>query len=60
MEKLSVDVIKEEVQLLDHDLEVNEFGFQVAVVLISAGLVTGPNTENRATIQIVVFVVSDS
>jgi hypothetical protein len=46
MEKLSVDVIKEEVQLLDPDLEVNEFGFQVAVVLISAALVTGPNTES--------------
>lgn len=46
MEKLSMDVIKEEVQLLDPDLEVNEFGFQVAVVLISAALVTGPNTES--------------
>lgn len=45
MENVSVDVIKGEVQLLDPNLDINEFRFQTAVILMSAALVTGPNTE---------------
>jgi hypothetical protein len=45
---VTADVVKEEVQLLDPILDMNEFGFQAAVILMSAALVTGPNTESLA------------
>jgi hypothetical protein len=48
VKNVSVDVIKEEVQLLDPNLDQDEYGFQAAVVLMSAAFVTGPDTESLA------------
>ena len=40
-----LDVIKQEIRRLDPGLEeANEHGFQVAVVLMDAAFVTGPNS----------------
>src|ERR1039458_5167557 len=48
VKNVSVDVIREEVQLLDPNLEHDDFGFQTAVILMSAAFVTGPHTERLA------------
>jgi hypothetical protein len=48
MKTVDVDVIKKEVQLLDPSSHQNNIGFRVAVVLMSAALVTGPDTESLA------------
>jgi hypothetical protein len=48
VKKVSVDEIKEEVQRLDPNKNEDEHGFQVAVVLMSAAFVTGPDTETLA------------
>lgn len=48
MKNVSVDVIREEVQLLDPTLDRNDLAFRVAVVLMSAAFVTGPDTESLA------------
>jgi hypothetical protein len=49
MKNVSVDAIKKEGQLLDPSLDQNNVGFRVAVVVMSAALVTGPDTESLAT-----------
>ena len=52
MKIVSVDEIKEEVQLLDPNLDEDDDGFQVAVVLMSAAFVTGPNTEGLVALRL--------
>lgn len=49
MKNAKLDVIKRDVQRLDSALNQNEFGFQAAVLLMSAAFVTGPDTESLAT-----------
>jgi hypothetical protein len=40
-----LDVIKDQIRQLDPELETDEHAFQVAVVLMAAAFVTGPNTK---------------
>jgi hypothetical protein len=42
---VDLDVIKEEISRMDPELETDEHAFQVAVVLMAAAFVTGPNTQ---------------
>jgi hypothetical protein len=47
--KTDLEAIKDEVQNLDPDLSQDDYAFQVAVLLMAAALVTGPDVSRLAS-----------